>query len=161
MQAARPYYPLSYQWYSYYVNNAPIHVFSPCGRIVYHFAWGAMRNRPVLVADAAQRLAELLQRKAQEMQIVLRALEIQADRVYVVVEAPPTVSPHHIVCGLKACSSGPMRQEFKEITAMPTLWTRHYLVATGEGLSASQVLQAFAATQQPRRPRGRPRCAPP
>jgi putative transposase len=115
-----------------------------------------MRARPVLVGEAARRLGELIREKAELMQVTLRALEIQPDRVYLVVDAPPTLAPHYIVCGLKAHSSGCLRREFKELTTLPTLWTRHYLVAAGDGLTVEQMLAAFDATLAPRRPRGRP-----
>ena len=72
--------------------------------------------------------------------------------------APPMLSPHSIVCGLKAHSSGVLRREFKELTTMPTLWTREYLVAAGDELTPEQVLTAYMMSLTPRRPRGRPPC---
>jgi putative transposase len=117
-----------------------------------------MRAKPVLVGPAAERLRGLLREKAGALGIGLRALEIRPDCVYLQVEAPSTISPHSIVCGLKAYSSGVLRREYREFMSMPTLWTRHYLVAAGEGITIDQVLAAFAAGLTPRRPRGRPRC---
>jgi putative transposase len=142
-----------------YVERMQLHNSCASWRLTYHFVWGPMRARPVLVGNLARRLAELIREKADLMQVTLRALEIQPDRIYLVVDAPPTLSPHRIVCGLKAHSSGPLRREFRELMALPTLWTRHYLVAAGEGLTVEQVLAAFDATRAPRRPRGRPRRA--
>ena len=139
-----------------YVEGMQLHDSGKPWRLTYHFVWGPMRARPVLVGDAARRLAELIREKAELMQVALRALEIQPDRVYLVVDAPPTLSPHGIVCGLKAHSSGCLRREFKELHTLPTLWTRHYLVAAGEGMTVEQMLAAFEATLAPRRPRGRP-----
>jgi putative transposase len=118
-----------------------------------------MRCRPILIGDTATRLAALLREKAGALGVALRALAIQPDRVYLAVDAPPTLSPHRIVCGLKAHSSGPLRREFKEVSAMPTLWTRDYVVAAGEGMTQEQALAAYEATLAPRRPRGRPPCA--
>jgi putative transposase len=126
--------------------------------LVYHFVWGPMRAKPLLTGDAAERLRELLREKAARLGIELRAMQIRPDCVYLQVEAPPTIAPHSIVCGLKAHTSGALRREYKEFTAIPTLWTREYLVAAGEGITAEHVLAAFAAALTPRRPRGRPRC---
>jgi|SRR5947207_30987 len=126
------------------------------GRLVYHLVWAPMRHRPVLIGAAAGRLRELLEEKAEQMGVTLRAVEIQPDRVYLVVVAPPTVSPHQIVCGFKGHSSAPLRQEFKHLTAIPTLWTRSYVVAAGELVDAAHVLALFEAIAPPRRPRGRP-----
>lgn len=126
--------------------------------LVYHFAWGPMRAKPLLVGAAAQRLDALLREKAEQLGVALRAMMIRPDCVYLMVEAPATISPHSIVCGLKAYSSGVLRREYKELTAIPTLWTREYLVAAGEGITTEQVLAAFSASVRPRRARGRPRC---
>jgi putative transposase len=128
----------------------------PIGWLVYHLVWAPMRHRPVLVGAAAGRLRELLEEKAEQMGVTLRVVEIQPDRVYLAVDAPPTVSPHQIVCGFKGHSSAPLRQEFKHLTAIPTLWTRSYVVAAGETVDATHVLALFEATMPPRRPRGRP-----
>lgn len=126
--------------------------------LVYHFAWGPMRAKPLLTGMAAERLRELLQEKAEQLGVMLRRIEIRPSCVYLMVEAPATLSPHSIVCGLKAHTSGQLRREFKEFTTIPTLWTREYLVAAGHELSAEQMLAAFTAGLAPRRPRGRPRC---
>jgi putative transposase len=99
-----------------------------------------------------------LHEKAGQLGVVLRDMEIQPDRVYLAVEAPPTLSPHHIVCGLKAHSSGILRREYKELTTIPTLWTREYLIAAGENVTREQLCAAFVASLVVSRPRGRPRC---
>jgi REP-associated tyrosine transposase len=126
--------------------------------LVYHFAWGPMRAKPVLVGPVAGRLEQLLREKAAAMEVRLRAVEIRPALVYLAVEAPPSLAPHTIVCGLKAHSSGVLRREFKELTTIPTLWTREYLVAAGEDVRADDLLAALLATLPPCRPRGRPRC---
>jgi putative transposase len=117
-----------------------------------------MRCKPVLVNEIARRLEELLIEKAEAIQVGLRMLEIRPALVYVTVEAPPTVSPHSIACGLKAYSSSVLRREFKELTTIPTLWTRDYLVVAGEEVSADDLLGAFLARLAPKRRPGRPRC---
>jgi putative transposase len=127
-------------------------------RIVYHFAWQPMRGKPLLVGEAARRLAVLLHEKAEMLDIAVRKMVIHPDVVYLAVEAPPTISPHSIVCGLKAYSSGILRREYRELTTIPTLWTRDYLVAAGEDVLMEHLLNALAACAPPRRSRGRPRC---
>jgi putative transposase len=118
-----------------------------------------MRRKPVLVDAVAERLARLLIEKAEALKVGLRTLDIRPALVYLVVEAPPTVSPHSIACGLKAYSSSVLRREFKELTTIPTLWTRDYLVVAGEEVAADELLGVFHARLSPRRPPGRPRCS--
>jgi REP-associated tyrosine transposase len=129
-------------------------------RIVYHFVWAPMRSKPCLVGEAAKRLRQLIQEKAGGLPVGLEDVRVFPDRVYVAVAAPPTISPHHIICQLKAHSSRCLRHEFQEMTRIPTLWTRTYLVRAGERLTPEQVLAAFEAALPPRRPRGRPRSCP-
>jgi putative transposase len=128
--------------------------------LVYHFAWGPMRAKPVLVGPIVVRLDCLLREKAVEMEVVVRTLAIHPACVYLKVEAAPLMSPHSIVCGLKASTSSVLRREFRELTTIPTLWTRDYLVAAGEDVTEDDLLAAHLASQTPRRPRGRPRCVP-
>jgi putative transposase len=115
-----------------------------------------MRAKPVLVGCITERLASLLREKAACLGVNLGSVSIQPAFVYVLVQAPPTVSPHRIACGLKAYSSGVLRREFRELTTIPSLWTRDYLVATGEEISIDDLFEAYQAGLAPRRLPGRP-----
>jgi putative transposase len=126
-------------------------------RITYHFVWAPMRSKPCLVGRAAGRLVDLLRERAIEIEVDLEDVHVYPDRVYVVVAASPVLSPHRIVCQLKAHSSRCLRHEFSEMTKIPTVWTRAYLVLAGDGLSEDEVIAAFEAAQPPRRAPGRPR----
>ncbi|HKS70895.1 MAG TPA: transposase, partial [Ktedonobacterales bacterium] len=90
-----------------------------------------------------------------------RTLIIMPDRVYLAAAAPPTLAPHRIVCQIKALTSRALRDEFPELTRIPTLWTRAYLIVAGDELTAEEVIRRYEATLSPRRPRGRPRKAQP
>jgi putative transposase len=126
-------------------------------RITYHFVWGPGRCKPCLIGKAAERLRELLRERAEALGIDLGDLRILPDRVYVAVAAPPVFSPHHIVCQLKSHSSHCLRHEFQEMTKIPTVWTRAYLVQAGDDITPDEVLAAFEASRPPRRRPGRPR----
>jgi putative transposase len=126
-------------------------------KITYHFAWGPMRFKPCLTGEAAERLRQVIRERADELQVDLADLRILPDRVYVAVAASPMLSPHRIVCQFKAHSSRRLRHEFQEMTRIPTVWTRHYLVLAGDQVTPEQVLAAFEASMPPRRRPGRPR----
>ena len=126
-------------------------------RIVYHFIWGPMRSKPCLTGRAAERLRQLLLEKAERLGIELEEVRILPDRVYVAVAAPPVLSPHRIVSQFKAHSSHCLRHEFQEMTRIPTLWTRAYMVLAGEHITPDDVLAAYEAALPPRRRPGRPR----
>lgn len=126
-------------------------------RITYHFVWAPMRAKPCLVGEIAARLEALIEEKTEGLPVEPVALVVLPDRVYLAAKAPPTVAPHHIVCQLKAHTSRTLREEFPELTRIPTLWTRAYLVLAGESLTEEDVLRLYEAALRPRRPRGRPR----
>src|SRR5690348_12489637 len=130
--------------------------YSRSWQITYHFVWGPMRSKPCLVGMIAERLQELIREKARGREFEPLAVVILPDRVYLAVAAPPTMAPHHIICQVKAYTSRVLREEFPELTRIPTLWTRTYIVVAGEQISAEEVLRRYEAMQPPRRPRGRP-----
>lgn len=124
--------------------------------ITYHFVWGPMRAKPCLRGEAAERLEALIRETVRSLSIDLEDVMILPDRVYVAVAAPPTLAPHQIVSRLKARSSHCLRHEFQEMTRIPTVWTRQYLVLAGEDLTPEQVLAAYEEAMPPRRGPGRP-----
>lgn len=126
-------------------------------RIMYHFVWAPARRKPCLIGRAAARLRELLRERAEALEVELAMVDVDPDRVYVAVAAPPRLSPHRIVCQFKAHSSRCLRREFTEMTKIPTVWTRAYLVRAGDSVRQDDVIAAFEAAQPPRRGPGRPR----
>jgi REP element-mobilizing transposase RayT len=116
-----------------------------------------MRCKPCLCGEAGRRLTQLVEEKVRELGLLLREFRVMPDRVYISVSAPPTLAPHRIACQIKAHTSRALRDEFVEMTRIPTLWTRSYLVFGGEHFTPEEALAAFEALQPARRPRGRPR----
>ncbi len=125
--------------------------------ITYHFVWGPMRSKPCLTGDVAERLRALIEERANDVEFHPLTVLVLPDRVYLAAAAPPTLAPHRIVCQIKAHTSRILRDEFPELTRIPTLWTRAYLVMAGDQLTSDEVFERFAAAQPTRRPRGRPR----
>ncbi len=125
--------------------------------ITYHFVWGPMRSKPCLTGEVAERLRALIEERASAVEFHPLLVMVLPDRVYLVAAAPPTLAPHRIVCQIKAHTSRILRDEFPELTRIPTLWTRAYLVMAGDQLTAAEVFERFEAAQPPRKPRGRPR----
>ena len=119
-----------------------------------------MRSKPCLIGEIAERLEALIEERATDVTFEPVAVIILPDRVYLAAAAPPTLAPHRIICQVKAHTSRVLRDEFPELTRIPTLWTRAYLVVAGESVTADEALRRFEATLAPRRPRGRPRKTP-
>src|SRR5215467_8377627 len=115
-------------------------------QITYHFVWRPTRAKACLTEEIAL-----------EHDFHTVTMVILPDRVYLAAEAPPTVAPHSIVCQVKAYTSRVLRDEFPELTRIPSLWTRAYLVMAGDALDPQEVIRRFEDQLPPRRPRGRPR----
>jgi putative transposase len=95
--------------------------------IGYHFIWCPKYRRKVLVGAVADRLKELLFKKAGELQLEIATLEIMPDHIHLFVKSSPTVSPHFIVQQLKGYTSRMIREEFPHMKSrLPSLWTRSY-----------------------------------
>jgi len=69
--------------------------------MAYHFVWCPKYRLKVLEDKIAERLRHLLEAKAQELGCEVLSIEIMQDHVHVFVQAPPTLSPNHIVAALK------------------------------------------------------------
>src|SRR5258706_14481775 len=122
-----------------------IHNCSDGGRIVCRFGWSRMRAKPCLGGEIARRLQDLIEERRADMDFEPVTLVILPDRVYLAAAAPPTLAPHSIVCQVKAFTSRVLRDEFPELTRIPSLWTRAYLVVAGESIDAEGGLRRFEA----------------
>ena len=87
---------------------------------------GANALESLFVGEVASRLQALVEGKADILSFQTRTLIIMPDRVYLAAAAPPMLAPHRIVCQIKALTSRTLREEFPELTRIPTLWTRDY-----------------------------------
>ena len=125
--------------------------------ITYHFVWRPTRAKACLTEEIALRLKALVEENALEREFHTVTMVVLPDRVYLAAEAPPTVAPHSIVCQVKAYTSRVLRDEFPELTRIPSLWTRAYLVMAGDQLDPEEVIRQFEASEPERRHRGRPR----
>lgn len=95
--------------------------------IAYHLIWCPKYRRRVLTGEVERRLADLLHRKAEELEITIETMEIMPDHVHLFVKSSPVNSPHYIVQQLKGSTSRILRQEFPSLKSrLPTLWTRSY-----------------------------------
>jgi putative transposase len=107
--------------------------------INYHFVWCPKRRKKVLLDVVAKRLRELIWQKANELECVVIALEIDPDHVHLFLGCPPTIAPYQIVHRIKGASSRVLRQEFPELLKLPSLWTHSYFVSTAGNVSRETI----------------------
>ena len=95
--------------------------------IGFHLIWCPKYRRKVLVGPVADRLKELLFKKAEQLHAQICALEIMPDHVHMFVKCRPTFAPHQLIKQFKGNSSRVLRQEFPSLKSrLPTLWTNSY-----------------------------------
>ncbi|MEQ8173230.1 MAG: IS200/IS605 family transposase [Candidatus Eremiobacterota bacterium] len=95
--------------------------------IGYHLIWCPKYRRKVLTGKIEIRLKDLLYKKAKEIKIEIKNLEVMPDHVHLFIKTDPTDSPHRVVQQLKGYTSRLLRQEFSELRSrLPSLWTRSY-----------------------------------
>lgn len=109
--------------------------------IGYHLIWCPKYRRKVLTGDIERRLKELLNEKANELELKIEKMEIMPDHVHLFVKASPVDSPHFIVQQLKGKSSHQLRREYPDLLNLPTLWTRSYYCESVGHISEDTVLK--------------------
>ncbi|RMD59482.1 MAG: IS200/IS605 family transposase [Nitrospirae bacterium] len=95
----------------------------------YHLLWVTQRKLPVLIGELKNRLIELINEKAQELNLKIRHIEIAPNYVYIIVRCPDSLAPRDVVVKIKKYTSNMIGKEFPEVKRrMRTLWTRRYIV---------------------------------
>ncbi|MBU7314725.1 IS200/IS605 family transposase [Paenibacillus oleatilyticus] len=117
--------------------------------INYHFVFCPRYRRKVLVNQVEARFKELVQELCQENDWLMVAMEVMPDHVHLFLNVRPTDSPADIMVKLKGATSRFLRQEFKHLKHLPSLWTRSYFVSTAENVS-SETIKRYVEEQKTR-----------
>ncbi|SHF17254.1 putative transposase [Desulforamulus putei DSM 12395] len=117
--------------------------------INYHFVFCPRYRRKVLIGDVDKRFREILQEICDENDLKIVALEVMPDHVHLFVNAPPSISPSDIMAKVKGVTSRKLRQEFKHLQHLPSLWTRSFFCSTAGNVS-SETIKRYIAEQKTR-----------
>lgn len=117
--------------------------------INYHFVFCPRYRRKVLVKDVAQRFKDVLNEICEENDFLIVALEVMPDHVHVFLNALPSISPSDIMAKVKGVTSRRLRQEFKHLQHLPSLWTRSFFCSTAGNVS-SETIARYIAKQKTR-----------
>ncbi|GIO04366.1 IS200/IS605 family transposase [Brevibacillus reuszeri] len=107
--------------------------------INYHFVFCPRYRRKVLVKQVEIRFKELLEEICQEKNWLIVAKEVMPDHVHLVLHCLPTDSPSDVMAKVKGVTSRILRQEFKHLAHLPSLWTRSFFVSTAGNVSTETV----------------------
>ena len=110
----------------------------------YHFVWCPKYRKPVLTDEVANHLEQLIEAKADELDIEILRLAIQPDHVHLFITGNPKLSPNKIIQQVKGYTSRTLRDEFD--FGLPSLWTRSYFVSSA-GEVSSQTIEEYIEAQ--------------
>jgi len=84
-----------------------------------------------------------------ELEIKIIAIECDKDHTHIFLNCLPTLSPSNVMNKIKGVSSRIIRNEFEELSKMPSLWTRSYFVSTAGNVS-SETIKKYVENQKKR-----------
>ena len=84
-----------------------------------------------------------------EIEVNIVALEVMPDHVHIFLNALPSISPSDIMAKVKGVTSRKLRQEFKTLCHLPSLWTRSFFCSTAGNVS-SETITRYIAEQKTR-----------
>lgn len=117
--------------------------------INYHFVFCPRYRRKVLIKDVERRFKDILSEICEENDFNIVALEVMPDHVHVFLNALPSISPSDIMAKVKGVTSRRLRQEFKRLQHLPSLWTRSFFCSTAGNVS-SETIARYIAEQKTR-----------
>ena len=113
-------------------------------KLQYHFIWCPKYRKSVLEGEVSDRLEELIEEKADELDLDILRLAIQPDHVHLFITGNPKLTPNKIIQQVKGYTSRNLRDEFD--FGLPSLWTRSYFVSSA-GEVSSQTIEEYIEAQ--------------
>lgn len=107
--------------------------------MMYHFIWIPKRRKKILQGRIKTRLIQLIEEKAKEMDCEIASMEVMSDHVHLFIQSNPQQSANDLIGKIKGYTSRILRQEFPELLALPSLWTRSYWVSTAGNVSQAVI----------------------
>ncbi|MCC0784708.1 IS200/IS605 family transposase [Clostridioides sp. ES-S-0108-01] len=118
--------------------------------INYHFVFCPRYRRKVFNIEGLEdRFKTLVKNKCKKMDIEIIAIECDKDHTHMFLNSLPTLSPSDIMQNIKGYTSKILREEFIELSKMPSLWTRSYFVSTAENV-CSETIKKYVENQKTR-----------
>lgn len=132
------------------MKNEYKHTKTTVSLINYHFVFCPRYRRKIFnIQGVEERFKELTQAECDKYGIEILAMECHIDHIHMFVSVLPTISIPNIMKQIKGATSVQLREEFSQLGAMPSLWTRSYFVSTAGNVS-SETIKWYVNTQKTR-----------
>ena len=118
--------------------------------INYHFVFSPRYRRKIFdIKNVEERFKEVVRDICYDLEVEIIAIECDRDHTHMFLNCLPTLSPADVMQKIKGASSKIIREEFKELNKMPSLWTRSYFVSTAGSVS-SETIKKYVGEQKKR-----------
>ena len=132
------------------MKNEYKHTKTTVSLINYNFVFCPRYRRKIFnIEGVEERFKELTISECKRVGIEILALECHVDHVHIFVSVLPTMGIPSIMQQIKGATSHRLREEFPQLKAMPSLWTRSYFVSTAANVS-SETIKWYVDTQKTR-----------
>lgn len=110
------------------------------GLATVHLVWIPKRRKSVLIGDIKLRLCTILESVATDNGWIVKAKEVAPDHVHIMVEYDSDTTIAEVVRAFKGRSSKLLRDEFPQLKALPSLWTKSYFYDTSGKVSTEKIM---------------------
>ena len=132
------------------MGNNYRHTNTTVSLINYHFVFCPRYRRKIfLIPKVEEQFKTLVKEKCEELEINIIAIECDKDHVHMFLNCLPAQSPSDIMQNIKGYTSKVLREEFQQLSKMPSLWTRSYFVSTA-GNVCSETIKKYVENQKTR-----------
>lgn len=102
--------------------------------ILYHFVICPRYRRRIFKFDGVEkRFGEVVKQVCEKEGFELKSIECGYDYAHLVILCnDPFLSPAEIIRKIKVSSNTTIKEEFEELSKMPSVWTKNFLVSTKE-----------------------------
>ncbi len=109
----------------------------------YHFVWIPKYRKKILTPEVAEYAKQVLERIAEEYDMIIDTVELEEDHVHIFLEAPPRLSPARVVQILKSISARELFRQYphrrRELWG-GKLWSKGYFVrAVGDEVTGDVI----------------------
>lgn len=126
----------------YIKGNTNVHLLN------YHIVFCPRYRRKIFnIPGVEDRFKALVKEKCDEMGILIISMDCDVDHTHLFLRMFPTNSPQIVIKHIKGYTSKKLREEFKELELMPTVWTRSYFISTA-GRVSSDIIKTYVENQK-------------
>ena len=131
-------------------NNEYKHTKTTVSLINYHIIFCPRYRRKIFnIEGVEERFKELVTEECKRQNIDILAMECDTDHAHIFLSAWPQQDIPWTVKQIKGATSWKLREEFEELSNMPSLWTRSYFVSTA-GKVSSETIRWYVEQQKKR-----------